>query len=399
MEDIIFGVSISIISLYTCIVVANRAARIPYFSFLDERRNRAGSIDGLRGYLALLVFFHHFVVTYYWKSLQVWERPPEDLYQNFGKVGVAIFFMITGFLFFTKINNSRGSLNWLALYSSRFFRIVPLYLAAFFIVLIFVFEATGYELHTSIGQLFKDLTKWGLFIGGFINDFGDTKRIIAGVDWTLKYEWLFYLLLPIIALTVRYTGNVGLVVLALLALAGYLNPVTIPYFTSKYLILFAAGGTISILIRQIPQTNNRERLSSVTLLILIVAALIYPNTFDLVHTVIMSVLFYSVARGNSLFGMLTSRASILLGEISYSIYLLHGVVLYVLFTKTTVVDVSRFSLSEFFYFMPLVSVLVVIISMVTYLTIEKPCMEFGKDYFAALSKRGADKKGSNSYGK
>ena len=196
MEDIIFGVSISIISLYTCIVVANRAARIPYFSFLDERRNRAGSIDGLRGYLALLVFFHHFVVTYYWKSLQVWERPPEDLYQNFGKVGVAIFFMITGFLFFTKINNSRGSLNWLALYSSRFFRIVPLYLAAFFIVLIFVFEATGYELHTSIGQLFKDLTKWGLFIGGFINDFGDTKRIIAGVDWTLKYEWLFYLLLP-----------------------------------------------------------------------------------------------------------------------------------------------------------------------------------------------------------
>ena len=49
MEDIIFGVSISIISLYTCIVVANRAARIPYFSFLDERRNRAGSIDGLRG--------------------------------------------------------------------------------------------------------------------------------------------------------------------------------------------------------------------------------------------------------------------------------------------------------------------------------------------------------------
>ena len=113
----------------------------------------------------------------------------------------------------------------------------------------------------------------------------------------------------------------------------------------------------------------------------------------------MSVLFYSVARGNSLFGMLTSRASILLGEISYSIYLLHGVVLYVLFTKTTVVDVSRFSLSEFFYFMPLVSVLVVIISMVTYLTIEKPCMEFGKDYFAALSKRVADKKGSNSYGK
>ena len=387
MADMIFGVCISVISLCGCVLFANCAARMSFFSFLDERKNRAGSIDGIRGYLALLVFIHHFVVTYYWKSLQVWKRPPEDLYQNFGKVGVAVFFMITGFLFFAKINKPGGRVNWLALYSSRFFRIVPLYLVVFTIVLIFVFDATGYELQTSMGQLFKDLTKWGLFIGGSVNDFDDTKHIIAGVDWTLKYEWFFYASLPVVALIMRYAGKTGLAVVTAFALMGFLYPVAIPNFTSKHLILFVAGAAVSTLIRQADQTKSNESLSSKILLLLVIAALIYPRTYDTMHIIIMSLLFYKVARGNSLFGLLTSRASILLGEVSYSIYLLHGIVLYVLFTKSSFIDVSRLSMSEYFYFLPFVSILVVLLSMVTYLTIEKPCIEFGKGLFEALNKR------------
>jgi len=67
------------------------------FCFLNERQNRFSNLDGIRGFLALAVFFHHFTVTYYWKVNGVWAAPDNIILRNLGKFGVAIFFMITGF--------------------------------------------------------------------------------------------------------------------------------------------------------------------------------------------------------------------------------------------------------------------------------------------------------------
>ncbi|MFC6337438.1 acyltransferase family protein [Pseudomonas karstica] len=62
-------------------------------------QGRFVTIDGLRGYLAFFVFLHHSCIWYYYLQSGVWALPPSRLFVHFGQMGVALFFMITGFLF------------------------------------------------------------------------------------------------------------------------------------------------------------------------------------------------------------------------------------------------------------------------------------------------------------
>ncbi|QEY17069.1 acyltransferase [Cellvibrio sp. KY-GH-1] len=98
-----------------------------FFDSCAENSGRYPIIDGLRGYLAISVFIHHFVVTWYWKVGGGWGRPPETFFHNLGKVGVILFFVTTGFLFSTQLIRKRYRVNIHDLIVSRFFRIVPLY--------------------------------------------------------------------------------------------------------------------------------------------------------------------------------------------------------------------------------------------------------------------------------
>lgn len=379
----------TILSFLACIMLGFILSKSKKFSYLSDRNNRFGAIDGIRGYLALSVFFHHYVVTYYWKLNQVWQRPPESFFQNLGKVGVAIFFMITGFLFFSRVISEDRTINWFSLYKSRIFRIYPLYLFSLCAISFFVFSASSFEVSVPAKHLLKEYVKWMFFIGGTINDVSDTKTIIAGVDWTLKYEWLFYLMLPIIFCLNRFVGKLGLIFLGLVAVYTYIYPIRVGYVSSEYLIYFAIGAVaypLSIYVNANWKYNHV--LVSTLSLLLVAILLIYPNTLDSFHVFLMAILFILVASGNNIFGILSSRASVLLGEISYSIYLLHGVVLYFIFTYWSPTKISNLTLSEYALFLPIVSLVVVAVSAITFLIIERPAIKAGKNFtFKSLKGR------------
>src|SRR4051794_29707847 len=91
-----------------CLVLAVLTARLLVWKFgAPPSAGRYVSIDGLRGYLALAVLLHHACTWYFYARTGKWAPPPSNLYTHFGHSGVALFFMITGFLFFTKLLNSR----------------------------------------------------------------------------------------------------------------------------------------------------------------------------------------------------------------------------------------------------------------------------------------------------
>lgn len=373
---------ISLISFIVCIGVSHIFAKSKPFSFLITRNSRFETLDGLRGFLALSVFFHHFVITYYWKVDGLWQRPPEDYYENYGKVGVGMFFMITGFLFVSKLLKSNGDISWLKFYESRFFRIFPLYIFAVICITYFAFSYYDFSVNSSAGSLLKQYLKWGLFIGGAINEFEYTKNVIAGVDWTLKYEWLFYFCLPVISLVI-FRGKFPAVILVVIACVFlFIKPYYFSYFTTEYFILFAIGGVSSWVSLKFFNENNILRTgvySSVSVL-LVAVVLFYPKTFDAAHIAIISLLFMLVAGGCDMFGLLRSASAILLGEISYSIYLLHGLILYVVLTYVPVVNVESLDLMNYSLLMPAIAMLVIIFSCATYLLIEKPFVEIGKKY-------------------
>lgn len=370
---------IPLVSFVVCILTANYLGKTSYFSFLNSRVNRFGSVDGARGFLALAVFFHHFVITYYWKIEGGWKRPPDDLYQNFGKVGVVIFFMITGFLFFSKILNKNKSVNWIQLYKSRVFRIVPLYLFSLIIITLIVFANTNYQVNVSEIRLLKEFIGWGVFFGGTINGFLETKLINSGVDWTLRYEWLFYLSLPLCAFLIKKLNNFGMYFLFLGSILLFFNPISNSHFSTEYIIYFCIGGGACFIAARLKSViMNRDKLVSSINVILILLVLFYPKTLDFFHVIIIALLFLLIVAGNSIFGLLSLRSSVVLGEISYSIYLLHGIILYIIFSIFRPISFVDYSIDEFILFMPLIAVIVIIVSAITYITIEKTFIRLGK---------------------
>ena len=115
--------------------------------------------------------------------------------------------MITGFLIRLKLINSRSkSINWLRLYVSRLFRILPLYftfLAVLFIIVAILSDFTLKEpIHVLIAHSMKYLPG-GLLGTPDLNSINQTALIFCDVTWILKWEWFFYASLPIIAIVVK----------------------------------------------------------------------------------------------------------------------------------------------------------------------------------------------------
>ena len=185
-----------ILAVFVCAVLAQRLTP-------PDAQGRFVAIDGLRGYLAFCVFLHHAVIWFFYLKKDQWDVPPSNLYTHFGQSGVALFFMITGFLFFSKIlDGKKNGVDWLRLYVSRFLRLTPLYAVAMIGLLTIVLVLSDYSLREPLGAVLHDVFRWMTFTmrgSPDINGVEGTSIILAGVTWSLPYEWRFYFMLPVFA--------------------------------------------------------------------------------------------------------------------------------------------------------------------------------------------------------
>ncbi len=382
-----WGLLATLSTFLLCIVVAAILGRFDGTPRTPSVR-RLGCIDGLRGYLALGVFVHHFVVTYVFKTTGEWTTSGVRFFSNCGGVGVSLFFMITGFLFVSRLLHIRGEsgpVNWRRFYIARIFRLLPLYAACIVVIFAIVFTVGGMELRETPFVLFKRAVQWILLLTPNINLFPNTGVILA-VTWTLRYEWLFYLALPLVAWMLPQGNKIGrffLFLTAVLTAYFFICPVKIPFLgdSSGYFALFWVGGLVAHAYRSEPLKRlARKPLSGVVACIALLTVFFgFDSALDVVPTLLMTLFFFVVALGNSLGGLLERRASVLLGNISYSIYLLHCIALYLAFSV-----IGPHSLQSathplsLWAWLPVVGVLVVLASWLTHRFIEQSGIAFGK---------------------
>jgi peptidoglycan/LPS O-acetylase OafA/YrhL len=296
-------------------------------------QGRFAAIDGLRGYLAFAVFLHHACIWYAYLRTGRWEMPASALYAHLGQSSVSLFFMITGFLFWRKVlDGRRHGIDWLRLYVSRALRLAPLYLFAMLGLLLVVLVLSGGERQVPVPALLWQAARWLTFtIAGTpdINGVKDTWLAVAGVTWTLRYEWLFYLCLPVLALSVGARPPATALGLALAGVAAVvvlrLSPVLMAPF---------AGGMFAAALQGVPAVARlaRHRMASAAAALCLVAAVMcFPDPRHLGALGLLTAAFVLVAHGADLFGALTHRVSRLFGELAYGMYLLHGLLLFVTF--------------------------------------------------------------------
>ena len=305
-----------------------------YVIKLDIENVKYPEIDGIRGYLGLFVFLHH---SYIWKLYlknNLWEHPKSNLFNHFGETSVVLFFMITSFLFVSKIIKFKGKeYNWNKYIISRFYRLFPMYIFTICVVFTIVLYLTNFELKDSLLNIIKSICSWIFFsINGSvdINLLDKTFLINSGVAWTLPYEWMFYLLLPIIALFFKVKVPIKTLLLFtfIFLVLLYINQSSLKNF-----IPFLGGIICALMLNNSKiKVNWKDYKFSILGLVFLFLSVYYFNSGKKILPIIASTyILFIISNGNSFFGLLSSSFSRKLGQITYSIYLIHGLVLFLVF--------------------------------------------------------------------
>jgi len=334
---------------------------------------RYETLDGLRGFLALGVFLTHVVLSFRWYETGKWGGVDAGVYGNLGKYAVASFFMITGFLFWGKIIRSQGRPSWKALYISRFRRLVPLYLFSVGLVLAVVTVKTGFQLQVGLFALAKQIASWltfSLIEPMNVNGLPHTERINAGVLWTLAYEWKFYASLPLLAFMLTWTRFL-LLVLATLAYV-WTHP-------EQFIVIYFLFGMLAAYSLQTkwPAIALDSKVFSLLAIILLMTVIGLDHHMpSIVISLMLFLVFLTIVHGNTLFGILVRPWAKYLGIVSYSTYLLHGIVLYTgisLLNRAT--PVQELPPHVYWSYISLLTVVLVLFSGLTYRFVEHPFLK------------------------
>ncbi len=344
---------------------------------------RYGSLDGLRGLLAAGVFIHHSYASYGYFMTGVWGWSQSTLLNHLGQTTVALFFMITGFLFTLK--STSKYIDWKAFYISRFARLFPLHTLIVFILFVIVFCISQGDLIQPRVIILFEFIQWisfGCFFGRpDVNAYPMTWTIIAGVNWTLYYEVIFYVFaVPTLYFISRhfslrwmlFLASIGLLSCFLLRLfhVGGMDALHASNFLAGVLIAYAYKEPRLLKLFKNPYYCMIAG-GSLFILFALEKPLGPPSTFITIF------LFSAIVGGFSAGGFLNTRAALWLGDISYGIYLIHGLVLWSFFSILKLYgNLPALGILEYGALMSIVGIVVVLLASLSYINIERPIMAY-----------------------
>lgn len=344
---------------------------------------RYPEIDGLRGYLAFFVFLHHSYIWQVFLKTDQWEDPKSNLFNQFGETTVVFFFIITAFLFTTKLFNTKnGEVDWSDYLKARFFRLFPMYFLSIIIIFTLVAYLTDFTAQVPFIENLKSVFSWLFFNvsknNSVLNGFEDTFTVNAGIAWTLPYEWTFYFLLPMIALWFKIKVNLKAVLGFTLAAAiiMILNKASLRHFTP-----FMGGIVVAVLMntKKFEGILKQKKYTLLAIVLLGVSIYFFNSGRKPLPIIISSVVFLIIASGNNFFGVLSSTFSRKFGQTTYSLYLLHGIVLFIIFNFIIGFDQAKLLTNTEFWLIITASIFpLILICQLTFKYIEAPLMALSK---------------------
>jgi len=381
-----------LIGAFACI------AAFPLFALADDprassRSGRLKNLDGLRGYLALSVALHHGVIYHGYLTTGRWAAPHSNFFNQLGQASVALFFIITGYLFSKKILASNGTLDYPRLLVGRVFRIGPVYIALMTALTLWALVLSHFTLRVPnevvTAQILQNFALGILPVVDF-NGF-DVRRTLAGVTWTLIYEWEFYFALPLIGVLVWRRDLTLPLVVGLLAISSLFALIARTQGQIA-IVLFLIG----LLCATIDERCVRSRFpswlnSTIAAALLTVTYLAFPDTSGTPWPVLLLGLsFYFITSGADLFGLLSLKASQRLGAISYDLYLCHGVLLAAAFGIVPVREAALSSPVEYWLVLAVTLLVALGLALTLHVFVERPGINFGKQFLDRVRSQSFD---------
>jgi len=340
----------------------------------SQTREAAGlylaPLDGLRFFAFLLVLIHHLTPP-------LPDRQPMADVQALGWVGVDLFLAISSYLFFHLLSAEyakTGSINIGWFYIRRLLRIYPL-MMLFPLAMLMIYGAVddfGWVRLAGLGLFLDNILTW--FRGYSSIRFSDHL-------WTLSYEFQFYLFLPFIFLSYKRLGKRDFLIAAfafflycflarmvvfasgvthpVIWVAPFLKPESLlagmclviiqPTWKWWYSSLVAAAGIVIFINLPLPWASAWS------------SAVSYP-----VIGVTCAALLDACLRSNLLSRALSYRPLVMLGRISFGLYVYHVLSIYLGRQLTNGIGLSLDPVNDRSdYFLVLAAALVVTIALST----------------------------------
>ncbi|WP_279045226.1 acyltransferase family protein [Cedecea davisae] len=309
-----------------------------------ESKPWSPELEGLRGLGSLWVLLGHICLLVQCKIPLLYDPG----------MGVDLFILLSGYLMAKNYQERREQEPWNKLstfrifWLRRFLRIAPLYYLLLPVALLFggwfgemrdiiasAWPSTATASSRYADHSFINIVSHLSFIFGFIPAYS-FRTVLP--DWSIGLEMQYYLLFPFIMLLVmRYRFTLSSVLLMIVCLAarwllpGYFESFPMPSMILIKLPLFIAGMLISRVVM-----HNNLRYCALALLVPVIAWQMHiaENHLRLVAECVMiigmTVLLWPHGQETRLSPitalprrLLTCRFSLFLGDVSYSVYLLH----------------------------------------------------------------------------
>lgn len=326
---------------------------------MNIERNRFVELDSIRGIAALAVIVYHYLYRY--NELYLHEGFNFD-WAYWGKYGVQLFFIISGFVIYMSLVRVNSPVDFIA---SRFTRLFPAYWVAIFITtsFVFYFGLPGREL--SIVSTLINFT----MLQGFLN-----VGHVDGVYWTLTIELIFYFWMFVLLILNRI-NHIAYLMFALLFFSIFYKSGFIPenkYLEKIFLIEYISYFSIGVMFFKLYQDGIRffnMIVLSMSVFLIYISNDIYVFCLSLI---LMSTVYISIFHSIKIFKM---RIFIFFGSISYSLYLLHQNVGYVIINIGYEIGFHPFLSMAIAFFTS-----IVLSTILTYY-IEKPVMKLMRNFY------------------
>ena len=361
-------------------------------------RQQLDFIDAFRGWAILgVLLVHSALIT----TPPTWLQPLTE----YGARGVQLFYLVSAFTLFYALDQRRDKADQhpvIAFFIRRFFRIAPLFYITF--ILSLIVSGLGARYWAPNGVSLTNIITTLFFVNGWHPEW--INAIVFG-GWSIAIEMNFYLLVPILY---RFIKKLWVAVLCVPiafigghAIANLIAAYYAPYYPAEqqYLVdswqhllslpnelyVFMCGIALYFLWRdhrhlfdRIPPVFHEIGFYALTI-ILIASFYVLPSTPLIVCLFAALVLLGSTVRSP----LVTSRPIRFLGQISYSLYLLHFFVYSAL--EKLVFNTHSTGFAPWFATLGLELFIAVPLAYVSYRLIEKPGQILGakliKHKFAA----------------
>lgn len=293
---------------------------------MSVKKNRFVELDSVRGIAALAVVIYHYLYRY--NELYAHHGLNFD-WAYWGKYGVQLFFIISGFVIFMSLERVKKPFDFIA---SRFTRLFPAYWIALIITTLFVY---------SFGLPGREVSPTSTFINFTMLQEFFKVRHVDGVYWTLTVELIFYFWMFVL-LSVNKLNYIQRFMFILLSISmvyhlGFISESK--YVEKIFIVQYIPYFFIGIILFK----GYKEGLQLFNSILLLMSFwLIYvSNEFSVFC---LSVFFVFIVYASVFCNVRVLRIKLFtfLGSISYSLYLLHQNIGYVIINTGYELEASPF---------------------------------------------------------